>query len=164
MHRMWAALKAIPTRIPTSTPTAAEEVEQEELVQQAELQVAPFSAVLVQRLVFPSMCMDRDRVTLLDMAIIHRPNMRIRILWITTRQPRTRVPATATCPPKHCWPKSFLIPLASAAVLGIAAALVSNPLLLQLGTVSGLGTIVGKRKRRAAGRNPLARKAHKYTL
>jgi len=38
--------------------------------------------------------------------------------------------------------KSFLIPLASAAVLGIAAALVSNPLLLQLGTVSGLGTIV----------------------
>ncbi|XP_023170290.1 uncharacterized protein LOC111599008 [Drosophila hydei] len=35
--------------------------------------------------------------------------------------------------------KSFLIPLASAAVLGIAAALVSNPLLLQLGTVSGLG-------------------------
>ncbi|EDW88518.1 serine/threonine-protein phosphatase 1 regulatory subunit 10 [Drosophila yakuba] len=60
--------------------------------------------------------------------------------------------------------KSFLIPLASAAVLGIAAALVSNPLLLQLGTVSGLGTIVGKRKRRAAGRSPLARKAHKYTL
>ncbi|EDW52142.1 glycine-rich cell wall structural protein 1 [Drosophila sechellia] len=60
--------------------------------------------------------------------------------------------------------KSFLIPLASAAVLGIAAALVSNPLLLQLGTVSGLGTIVGKRKRRAAGRNPPARKVHKYTL
>ncbi|KAH8259013.1 hypothetical protein KR038_007366 [Drosophila bunnanda] len=48
--------------------------------------------------------------------------------------------------------KSFLIPLASAAVLGIAAALISNPLLLQLGTVSGLGTpFVGKRKRRAAG-------------
>ncbi|KAM8716508.1 hypothetical protein ACLKA7_003390 [Drosophila subpalustris] len=49
--------------------------------------------------------------------------------------------------------KSFLIPLASAAVLGIAAALVSNPLLLQLGTVSGvgggLGPVVGKRKRRA---------------
>ncbi|BFF93310.1 uncharacterized protein DMAD_11185 [Drosophila madeirensis] len=46
--------------------------------------------------------------------------------------------------------KSFLIPLASAAVLGIAAALVSNPLLLQLGTVSGLGqAIVGKRKRRS---------------
>ncbi|TDG43871.1 hypothetical protein AWZ03_009677 [Drosophila navojoa] len=49
--------------------------------------------------------------------------------------------------------KSFLIPLASAAVLGIAAALVSNPLLLQLGTVSGLGggfvPAVGKRKRRA---------------
>uniref|UniRef100_W8BYI6 Uncharacterized protein n=1 Tax=Ceratitis capitata TaxID=7213 RepID=W8BYI6_CERCA len=47
--------------------------------------------------------------------------------------------------------KSFLIPLASAAVLGIAAALVSNPLLLQLGTVSGLpvGTAVaGKRRRR----------------
>ncbi|KAH8248852.1 hypothetical protein KR032_003805 [Drosophila birchii] len=48
--------------------------------------------------------------------------------------------------------KSFLIPLASAAVLGIAAALISNPLLLQLGTVSGLGSpFVGKRKRRAAG-------------
>lgn len=48
--------------------------------------------------------------------------------------------------------KSFLIPLASAAVLGIAAALISNPLLLQLGTVSGLGNaFVGKRKRRAAG-------------
>ncbi|KAH8281854.1 hypothetical protein KR054_003360, partial [Drosophila jambulina] len=48
--------------------------------------------------------------------------------------------------------KSFLIPLASAAVLGIAAALISNPLLLQLGTVSGLGApFVGKRKRRAAG-------------
>ncbi|XP_043950296.1 serine/threonine-protein phosphatase 1 regulatory subunit 10 [Drosophila biarmipes] len=60
--------------------------------------------------------------------------------------------------------KSFLIPLASAAVLGIAAALVSNPLLLQLGTVSGLGTIVGKRKRRATGRNLLTHKAHKYTL
>ncbi|TMW52863.1 hypothetical protein DOY81_002066 [Sarcophaga bullata] len=48
--------------------------------------------------------------------------------------------------------KSFLIPLASAAVLGIAAALVSNPLLLQLGTVSGIApgaTIIGKRKRRA---------------
>ena len=48
--------------------------------------------------------------------------------------------------------KSFLIPLASAAVLGIAAALVSNPLLLQLGTVSGVApgaTIIGKRKRRA---------------
>lgn len=47
--------------------------------------------------------------------------------------------------------KSFLIPLASAAVLGIAAALVSNPLLLQLGTVSGVApgaTILGKRKRR----------------
>ncbi|XP_055904343.1 filaggrin-2-like [Eupeodes corollae] len=40
--------------------------------------------------------------------------------------------------------KSFLIPLASAAVLGIAAALASNPLLLQLGTVSG----IGKRKKR----------------
>ncbi|XP_001970303.2 POU domain, class 3, transcription factor 1 [Drosophila erecta] len=66
--------------------------------------------------------------------------------------------------PKALLAKSFLIPLASAAVLGIAAALVSNPLLLQLGTVSGLGTIVGKRKRRAASRNPLARKAHKYTL
>lgn len=46
--------------------------------------------------------------------------------------------------------KSFLIPLASAAVLGIAAALVSNPLLLQLGTVSGVApAVVGKRKRRA---------------
>lgn len=45
--------------------------------------------------------------------------------------------------------KSFLIPLASAAVLGIAAALVSNPLLLQLGTVSGAASsIFGKRKRR----------------
>ncbi|XP_011190265.1 uncharacterized protein LOC105217119 [Zeugodacus cucurbitae] len=47
--------------------------------------------------------------------------------------------------------KSFLIPLASAAVLGIAAALVSNPLLLQLGTVSALpvgATVVGKRRRR----------------
>lgn len=43
--------------------------------------------------------------------------------------------------------KSFLIPLASAAVLGIAAALFSNPLLLQLGTVSGVG--LGKRKKRA---------------
>ncbi|KAH8413360.1 hypothetical protein KR009_010378, partial [Drosophila setifemur] len=52
--------------------------------------------------------------------------------------------------PKALLAKSFLIPLASAAVLGIAAALVSNPLLLQLGTVSGLGTaIVGKRKRRS---------------
>ncbi|XP_017060648.1 uncharacterized protein LOC108100994 [Drosophila ficusphila] len=60
--------------------------------------------------------------------------------------------------------KSFLIPLASAAVLGIAAALVSNPLLLQLGTVSGLGTIVGKRKRRATTRNLLSKKAHKYTI
>lgn len=48
--------------------------------------------------------------------------------------------------------KSFLIPLASAAVLGIAAALVSNPLLLQLGTVSGVGhaSVLGKRKRRQA--------------
>ncbi|XP_013098328.2 uncharacterized protein LOC106081127 [Stomoxys calcitrans] len=48
--------------------------------------------------------------------------------------------------------KSFLIPLASAAVLGIAAALVSNPLLLQLGTVSGVaapGSVLGKRKRRS---------------
>lgn len=58
--------------------------------------------------------------------------------------------------------KSFLIPLASAAVLGIAAALVSNPLLLQLGTVSGvgggLGPVVGKRKRRALR---LAFAAHK---
>ncbi|KAM7350380.1 uncharacterized protein ACRADG_008983 [Cochliomyia hominivorax] len=47
--------------------------------------------------------------------------------------------------------KSFLIPLASAAVLGIAAALVSNPLLLQLGTVSGVApgaAVLGKRKRR----------------
>ncbi|XP_036338524.1 uncharacterized protein LOC118748256 [Rhagoletis pomonella] len=47
--------------------------------------------------------------------------------------------------------KSFLIPLATAAVLGIAAALVSNPLLLQLGTFSGLpagATVVGKRRRR----------------
>ncbi|XP_017132194.1 serine/threonine-protein phosphatase 1 regulatory subunit 10 [Drosophila elegans] len=66
--------------------------------------------------------------------------------------------------PKALLAKSFLIPLASAAVLGIAAALVSNPLLLQLGTVSGLGTIVGKRKRRATGQNLLARKAHKHTL
>ncbi|XP_064553853.1 uncharacterized protein LOC135439147 [Drosophila montana] len=58
--------------------------------------------------------------------------------------------------------KSFLIPLASAAVLGIAAALVSNPLLLQLGTVSGVGggfaPVVGKRKRRALRR---AYSAHK---
>ncbi|EDV93977.1 uncharacterized protein LOC6562104 [Drosophila grimshawi] len=58
--------------------------------------------------------------------------------------------------------KSFLIPLASAAVLGIAAALVSNPLLLQLGTVSGIGSgfapVVGKRKRRALRR---AYPAHK---
>ncbi|XP_030377213.1 WW domain-containing protein C660.06 [Scaptodrosophila lebanonensis] len=54
--------------------------------------------------------------------------------------------------------KSFLIPLASAAVLGIAAALVSNPLLLQLGTVSGVGpTIVGKRKRRETNKNKLQR-------
>lgn len=45
--------------------------------------------------------------------------------------------------------KSFLIPLASAAVLGIAAALASNPLLLQLGTVSGVPvSVVGKRRRR----------------
>ncbi|XP_016989271.1 serine/threonine-protein phosphatase 1 regulatory subunit 10 [Drosophila rhopaloa] len=66
--------------------------------------------------------------------------------------------------PKALLAKSFLIPLASAAVLGIAAALVSNPLLLQLGTVSGLGTIVGKRKRRATGQNLLTRKAHEYTL
>ncbi|XP_005185328.3 uncharacterized protein LOC101895149 [Musca domestica] len=53
--------------------------------------------------------------------------------------------------------KSFLIPLASAAVLGIAAALVSNPLLLQLGTVSGVatpGTVIGKRKRRATSSPP----------
>ncbi|XP_017836334.2 LOW QUALITY PROTEIN: uncharacterized protein LOC108595580 [Drosophila busckii] len=55
--------------------------------------------------------------------------------------------------------KSFLIPLASAAVLGIAAALVSNPLLLQLGTVSGgLTPVIGKRKRRSL-RQPY--RAHK---
>ncbi|EDV31174.2 uncharacterized protein Dana_GF15228, isoform C [Drosophila ananassae] len=59
-------------------------------------------------------------------------------------------PGHAELPSKALLAKSFLIPLASAAVLGIAAALVSNPLLLQLGTVSGLGTIVGKRKRRSA--------------
>lgn len=53
--------------------------------------------------------------------------------------------------------KSFLIPLASAAVLGIAAALVSNPLLLQLGTVSGVaapGAVLGKRKRRSTSSTP----------
>lgn len=50
---------------------------------------------------------------------------------------------------KRLLAKSFLIPLASAAVLGIAAALVSNPLLLQLGTVSGVGpSLAGKRRRR----------------
>ncbi|XP_001357427.3 uncharacterized protein [Drosophila pseudoobscura] len=55
--------------------------------------------------------------------------------------------------------KSFLIPLASAAVLGIAAALVSNPLLLQLGTVSGLGqALAGKRKRRSLRRPHLSDK------
>ncbi|KAJ6636626.1 hypothetical protein Bhyg_15217, partial [Pseudolycoriella hygida] len=42
---------------------------------------------------------------------------------------------------KHI-PKSHLIPLAGAALLGLAAILVANPMLLQLGVVSG------KRKRR----------------
>ncbi|KRF99073.1 uncharacterized protein Dwil_GK26879 [Drosophila willistoni] len=57
--------------------------------------------------------------------------------------------------PKALLAKSFLIPLAGATVLGIAAALISNPLLLQLAPVPGLGVgvgvgppIVGKRKRR----------------
>ncbi|XP_017072004.1 uncharacterized protein LOC108108461 [Drosophila eugracilis] len=57
--------------------------------------------------------------------------------------------------PKALLAKSFLIPLASATVLGIAAALVSNPLLLQLAPVPGIGvgvgvgpTVVGKRRRR----------------
>ncbi|KAH8300378.1 hypothetical protein KR018_000613 [Drosophila ironensis] len=57
--------------------------------------------------------------------------------------------------PKALLAKSFLIPLASATVLGIAAALVSNPLLLQLAPVPGIGVgvgvgppIVGKRRRR----------------
>ncbi|XP_075155658.1 uncharacterized protein LOC142229006 [Haematobia irritans] len=57
--------------------------------------------------------------------------------------------------------KSFLIPLASAAVLGIAAALVSNPLLLQLGTVSGVATpatVLGKRKRRSTSSPTFRRK------
>ncbi|KAH8297967.1 hypothetical protein KR018_003233 [Drosophila ironensis] len=64
-------------------------------------------------------------------------------------------PAHGELSSKALLAKSFLIPLASAAVLGIAAALVSNPLLLQLGTVSGLGTaIVGKRKKRDADERP----------
>ncbi|XP_022215386.2 uncharacterized protein LOC111069581 [Drosophila obscura] len=57
--------------------------------------------------------------------------------------------------PKALLAKSFLIPLASATVLGIAAALINNPLLFQLAPVPGLGvgvgvgpSIVGKRKRR----------------
>ncbi|XP_020816044.1 uncharacterized protein LOC110190079 [Drosophila serrata] len=57
--------------------------------------------------------------------------------------------------PKALLAKSFLIPLASATVLGIAAALVSNPLLLQLAPVPGIGVgvgvgppVVGKRRRR----------------
>uniref|UniRef100_A0A1A9X5L8 DRBM domain-containing protein n=1 Tax=Glossina brevipalpis TaxID=37001 RepID=A0A1A9X5L8_9MUSC len=62
-----------------------------------------------------------------------------------TAPPRTRSELSH----KALLAKSFLIPLASAAVLGIAAALVSNPLLLQLGTVSSAGpVVVGKRKRR----------------
>lgn len=40
--------------------------------------------------------------------------------------------------------KSNLIPIASAALLGIAAAFIFNPVLLQLGTISA----VGKRRRR----------------
>ncbi|XP_067634916.1 uncharacterized protein [Eurosta solidaginis] len=47
--------------------------------------------------------------------------------------------------------KSFLIPLAGAAVLGIAAAFISHPWLLQLGAVSGApfgATVLGKRRRR----------------
>ncbi|XP_017156849.1 uncharacterized protein LOC108165327 [Drosophila miranda] len=57
--------------------------------------------------------------------------------------------------PKALLAKSFLIPLASATVLGIAAALINNPLLLQLAPVPGLGVgvgvgppVVGRRKRR----------------
>jgi len=57
--------------------------------------------------------------------------------------------------PKALLAKSFLIPLASATVLGIAAALISNPLLLQLAPVPGIGvgvgigpSAVGKRRRR----------------
>ncbi|XP_039485268.2 uncharacterized protein LOC120447780 [Drosophila santomea] len=55
--------------------------------------------------------------------------------------------------PKALLAKSFLIPLASATVLGIAAALVSNPLLLQLAPVPGIGvgvgpSVIGKRRRR----------------
>ncbi|SPP87298.1 blast:Annexin B11 [Drosophila guanche] len=57
--------------------------------------------------------------------------------------------------PKALLAKSFLIPLASATVLGIAAAFINNPLLLQLAPVPGLGVgvgvgppVVGKRKRR----------------
>uniref|UniRef100_A0A6P4F3P4 Uncharacterized protein LOC108047793 n=1 Tax=Drosophila rhopaloa TaxID=1041015 RepID=A0A6P4F3P4_DRORH len=57
--------------------------------------------------------------------------------------------------PKALLAKSFLIPLASATVLGIAAALISNPLLLQLAPVPGIGvgvgvgpSVVGKRRRR----------------
>ncbi|KAH8380200.1 hypothetical protein KR009_009448 [Drosophila setifemur] len=63
--------------------------------------------------------------------------------------------------PKALLAKSFLIPLASATVLGIAAALVSNPLLLQLAPVPGIGVgvgvgpqLVGKRRRRSV-RRPL---------
>jgi len=57
--------------------------------------------------------------------------------------------------PKALLAKSFLIPLASATVLGIAAALISNPLLLQLAPVPGIGvgvgigpSAIGKRRRR----------------
>ncbi|XP_034656155.1 fibroin heavy chain [Drosophila subobscura] len=59
--------------------------------------------------------------------------------------------------PKALLAKSFLIPLASATVLGIAAAFINNPLLLQLAPVPGLGVgvgvgvgppVVGKRRRR----------------
>ncbi|XP_017058917.1 uncharacterized protein LOC108099801 [Drosophila ficusphila] len=67
--------------------------------------------------------------------------------------------------PKALLAKSFLIPLASATVLGIAAALISNPLLLQLAPVPvpGIGVGVGvgppvvgkrRRRRREAGKAP----------
>lgn len=48
----------------------------------------------------------------------------------------------------HDLTKKVLLPLAGAAILGVAAALVANPVLLQLGVTSA-----GKRKRRDIDEN-----------
>lgn len=48
----------------------------------------------------------------------------------------------------HDLTKKVLLPLAGAAILGVAAALVANPVLLQLGVTSA-----GKRKRRDVDTN-----------